>query len=58
MTALWVQPEELGDYANSEFALEAAKTASHLLWAMSGRKYSGETIVTERYCLQHPVCRF
>ena len=49
MTALWIQPEELGDYANSEFALEAAKTASHLLWAMSGRKYSGETVVTERY---------
>ncbi len=49
MTALWIQPEELGDWANSEFALEAAQTASHLLWAMSGRKYSGETIVTERY---------
>lgn len=45
----WVQPEELGDYANTEFADEAAKTASYLLWAMSGRKYTGTTIVTERY---------
>jgi len=45
----WVQPEDLGDYANTEFADEAAKTASYLLWAMSGRKYTGTTIVTERY---------
>lgn len=48
-TALWVQPEELGDYANTEFAQEACETASYLLWSMSGRKFSGETIVTERY---------
>jgi hypothetical protein len=45
----WVQPEDLGDYANTEYADEAAKTASYLLWAMSGRKYTGTTIVTERY---------
>jgi hypothetical protein len=45
----WVQPEELGDYANTQYADEAAKTASYLLWAMSGRKYTGTTIVTERY---------
>jgi hypothetical protein len=49
MSALWIQPEELGDYANTEFALEAAQTASYLLWAMSGRKFSGITTVTERY---------
>lgn len=49
MVALWIQPEELGDYANTEFAQEAAETASYLMWAMSGRKYSGETTVTERY---------
>jgi hypothetical protein len=48
-TALWVQPEELGDYANTEFAQEACETASYLLWTMSGRKFSGETTVTERY---------
>lgn len=48
-TSLWVQPEELGSYANTEFALEAAQTASYLLWSMSGRKFTGETTVTERY---------
>lgn len=45
----WVQPEELGDYAYTEFTEEAIRTASYLLWAMSGRKYTGETTVTERY---------
>lgn len=49
MTNLWVTPEELGSYADSEFAYEAAKAASNLLWALSGRKYSGITTVTERY---------
>ena len=46
---LWIQPEEMGEYSYTEYTLEAAKTASYLLWAMSGRKYSGETTVTERY---------
>ena len=46
---LWVQPEDLGSYARTEFALEACQTASYLLWAMSGRKFTGTTIVTERY---------
>jgi hypothetical protein len=45
----WIQPEELGDYAYTEFTEEACRTASYLLWAMSGRKYIGETTVTERY---------
>lgn len=49
MSNLWVTPEELGDYANSEFAYEAAKAASGLLWSLSGRKYSGITTTTERY---------
>lgn len=49
MVALWVQASELGDYANTEYAQEAAQTASSLLWAMSGRKFSGVTTVTERY---------
>lgn len=49
MSSLWVHPEDLGDYANTEFAQEACETASYLMWAMSGRKYSGETVVTERY---------
>jgi hypothetical protein len=46
---LWILPEEMGDYAYTEYTTEAAQVASNLLWAMSGRKYTGETIVTERY---------
>jgi hypothetical protein len=46
---LWIQPEDMGDYAYTEFTLEAAQVASYLLWAMSGRKYTGVTTVTERY---------
>lgn len=49
MSNLWVLPEELGDYATSEYAYEAAQTASFLLWGLSGRKWSGITTVTERY---------
>jgi len=49
MVALWVEASELGDYANTEYAEEAAKSASYLMWAMSGRKFSGTTTVTERY---------
>jgi len=49
MSALWVQPDELGDYANTEYAQEACEVASYLMWAMSGRKYTGVTTVTERY---------
>lgn len=46
---LWILPEEMGDYSYTEYTVEAAQVASNLLWAMSGRKYTGETIVTERY---------
>ena len=46
---LWVNVEELGSYAESNYAYDACKTASYLLWGMSGRKYSGTTTVTEKY---------
>lgn len=49
MTALWVQPSELGDMANSEYAEEACRVASYLMWAMSGRKFFGTGTTTERY---------
>jgi hypothetical protein len=49
MSNLWVTPEELGAYTNSDYAYEACKSASYLLWGMSGRKFSGVTTVTERY---------
>ena len=57
MSNLWLTPEELGPYANSEFAYEACKSASGILWAMSGRKYSGVTTVTERYVCMNRVFR-
>jgi hypothetical protein len=47
---LWTNVEDLGSaYADSDYAYDAVKTASYLLWGMSGRKYSGTTTVTERY---------
>lgn len=49
MSNLWANVEDLGTYAESDYAYDAVKTASYLLWGMSGRKYSGITTVTERY---------
>lgn len=49
MSNLWTDVEELGTYADSDYAYEAIKTASYMLWALSGRKFSGVTTVTERY---------
>jgi hypothetical protein len=49
MTNLWTNVEDLGDYAESDYAYDAVKTASFILWALSGRKFSGTTTVTERY---------
>jgi hypothetical protein len=50
MSNLWITPEELGTtFAETEFSYESCKAASNLLWALSGRKYSGVTTVTERY---------
>lgn len=58
MSNLWINPEELGDYAETEFAYEAAKAASNLMWALSGRKYSGITTVTERYVCAGRIYRY
>jgi hypothetical protein len=49
---LWVNVEELGVFSDSAYAYDACKTASYLLWSMSGRKYTGVTTVTERYVSQ------
>lgn len=49
MSNLWITPDELGSYSTTEYAYQAAKSASNILWALSGRKYSGLTTVTERY---------
>lgn len=52
MTNLWANVEDLGTYSESDFAYDAVKTASYILWALSGRKFSGITTVTERYVSQ------
>ena len=49
MSNLWVSVEELDSYADHEYAYEAVKVASQLLWSMSGRKYGGITTVSEKY---------
>ena len=58
MSNLWITPEELGDYAETEFSYEAAKAASNLMWALSGRKYSGITTVSERYVCAGRASRY
>jgi hypothetical protein len=58
MSNLWITPEELSEYAETEFAYEAAKSASNLLWALSGRKFSGVATVTERYVCAGRVYRY
>jgi hypothetical protein len=58
MSNLWITPDELGAYADSEYAYEAAKSASNILWALSGRKYSGITTVTERYACASRTYRY
>ena len=50
MTNLWLTTQELGaDWEDSPYAEEAVRSASYILWALSGRKYTGVTTVTERY---------
>lgn len=49
MSNLWTEVEDLGTYATSIYAYDAVKTASYLLWGMSGRKFTGITTITERY---------
>jgi hypothetical protein len=49
MANLWVTPEELEAASTSPYAYEACQTASFILWALSGRKYTGVQTVTETY---------
>lgn len=56
MAGLWITPDDLGnDLAESEYAVEACEAASYLLWAMSGRKFTGTTVVTELYEFNTPA---
>ncbi len=55
-TGLWVTVRDLGpDYETSDYAAEAVKAASYLMWALSGRKYSGVNTTTERYVRFAPL---
>ena len=59
MTNLWVVPSDLGTtYSDSPYADDACQMASNVLWAMSGRKYSGITTVTERYITSLDAFRY
>ena len=49
MSNLWINVEELDAYADHEYAYDAVKVASQLLWSMSGRKYGGINTVSEKY---------
>ena len=55
-TGLWCTVRDLGpDYETSDYAAEAVKAASYLMWALSGRKYTGVNTVTERYVRFAPL---
>jgi len=55
-TGLWVTVADLGpDWETSEYAHEAVRSASYVMWALSGRKYTGTTTVTERYVRFAPL---
>jgi hypothetical protein len=55
-TGLWVTVRDLGpDWETSDYAQEAVKSASYLMWALSGRKFTGVHSVTERYVRFAPL---
>jgi len=50
---LWINPEDLGDeFSDLEYAQEACEAASQLLWALSGRRFSGIQSITELYLMR------
>lgn len=56
MAGLWITPAELpDDLGDTEYAMEACESASFILWAMSGRKFSGPVTVTEKYGKDLPI---
>lgn len=55
-TGLWVTIRDLGpEWETSDYAQQAVESASYLMWAMSGRKYTGVSTVTERYVRFAPL---
>jgi len=50
MAGLWVLPSDLPNGLDTSYeALAACEAASFILWGLSGRKFSGLQLVTERY---------
>lgn len=60
MAGLWITPDDFDDETlrDSQYAVEACETASYLLWAMSGRKFSGLTKTRELYEFNTPSLGF
>lgn len=55
-SGLWVTVRDLGpDWESSDYAQQAVEAASYLMWALSGRRYTGVTTVTERYVRFAPL---
>lgn len=55
-TGLWCTVRDLGpEWETSDYAQDAVKAASYIMWALSGRKYTGLTTVTERYVRFAPL---
>lgn len=55
-TGLWVTVRDLGpEWENSDYAPEAVKAASYLMWALSGRRFTGVNETTERYVRFAPL---
>jgi hypothetical protein len=55
-SGLWCTVRDLGpEWESSDYAPEAVKAASYIMWALSGRKYTGVTTVTERYVRFAPL---
>lgn len=56
MTSAWVTAEDLEDPTLAD-AEEAARAASSIMWALSGRKFTGTVVVTEEYsCSGRAIC--
>jgi len=56
MAGLWITVDELEpQFQENEYAQDAVKTASYLMWSMSGRKYFGTQTITERYVRFAPL---
>lgn len=49
---MWTLPDNLSDPSNAR-ADEAIAAASHILWGLSGRKYSGVKTITEFYDIRY-----